>query len=204
MQKVNTSMAAVYVDLITPPSSPVRPAGPTEQIVINLDSDEEPAPQAQAPNLQPAPQARAPLAPANAPQAPSAANHPSAKSLGKRKAEEPAPPPSEDECMEVEAAARPTVSAATDQRGVEDEDVVFEGRTGDIALSDFPHARENCLERPWKPGTEHRHCANCYCYVCDDVASACPQWAVHCKASHKSFQGLLRLCARLQKVFWAL
>lgn len=23
-----------------------------------------------------------------------------------------------------------------------------------------------------------------YCYVCDDVASSCPQWASHCMATH--------------------
>ena len=50
----------------------------------------------------------------------------------------------------------------------EDDDVVMEGRTGDLALSDFPHAREWCLAIKFQPGREQEHCPNCYCFVCDD------------------------------------
>ena len=62
------------------------------------------------------------------------------------------------------------------------------GRTGDNALSDFPHARENCVAIKFVQGQEAKHCANCYCYVCDGPAKECPQWAEHCKASHTSVQ----------------
>ena len=75
-------------------------------------------------------------------------------------------------------------AAATDDG---DDDVVFEGRTGDLALADFPHARENCAEKPWQPGSERNACPNCYCFVCDKPASECPEWASsHCMATHKS------------------
>ena len=73
---------------------------------------------------------------------------PSDKALGKRKAET-APPRDDDEeeaeCMEVEAQqaapARPP-----DARAGEDDDIVCTGRTGSIALSDFPHA---CAPQPF-------------------------------------------------------
>ena len=57
----------------------------------------------------------------------------------------------EDECEECD---RPAEQKRTDTAaGDEDEDVVFKaGRTGDLALSDFPHARENCASAPWKAG----------------------------------------------------
>ena len=93
----------------------------------------------------------------------------------------------DDECMEVERpreAPAPLPSAG--QLDQEDEEVVCTGRTGCIALSDFPHARENCVASPWTPGTEAHACPNCFCYVCDDVATSCPQWSEHCKATHMS------------------
>ena len=66
----------------------------------------------------------------------------------------------------------------------EDEDVAFVGRTGHLALCDFPHARENCAAVPFATGREHQHCENCYCYCCDKPASACKEWVSHCKATH--------------------
>ena len=66
----------------------------------------------------------------------------------------------------------------------EDDDVTFVGRTGDLALADFPHARENCAAVRFTAGQEHKHCPNCYCYCCDKPASDCSDWSLHCKASH--------------------
>ena len=91
----------------------------------------------------------------------------------------------EEECMEVEAPTKAMPSAASPVLG-EDEDIVFAGRSGDLALSDFPHARENCLDHPFRPGNEHNRCANCYCYCCDVSAAKCPSWNEHCKATHTS------------------
>ena len=77
---------------------------------------------------------------------------------------------------------RPPTTADDD----EDDELQFVGRTGQLALVDFPHARENCVTHKFVLGGEKKHCANCYCYVCDDVASKCPKWDDHCKATHTS------------------
>ena len=66
----------------------------------------------------------------------------------------------------------------------EDEDVQYQGRSGDIALVDYPHTREHCVNHPFIKGKEKDFCENCYCYVCDVAASSCPCWAQHCKATH--------------------
>ena len=65
----------------------------------------------------------------------------------------------------------------------EGEDVTFVGRTEDLALADFPHARENCAAGH-SFRSAHKHCANCYCYCCDKPASDCSDWSAHCKATH--------------------
>jgi hypothetical protein len=64
-----------------------------------------------------------------------------------------------------------------------DEELQFLGRKGDCALSDFPHARHNCVNVRFLPGKEREHCPQCYCYVCDTPASSCSQWAAHCVAT---------------------
>ena len=59
-------------------------------------------------------------------------------------------------------SSKPIVRAAADD---EDDDVVMEGRTGDLALSDFPHSREFCLNCKFIPGNEEQQCDNCFCFV---------------------------------------
>jgi len=69
----------------------------------------------------------------------------------------------------------------------DDDEVQITGRSGDLALVDFPHSREFCVTKPFVLGKESERCANCYCYVCDQLASACPEWAckgMHCQAKH--------------------
>ena len=44
------------------------------------------------------------------------------------------------------------------------------------ALSDFPHARGNCMTNAFKQGNFESRCANCFCYVCDVPASECNFW----------------------------
>ena len=90
-------------------------------------------------------------------------------------------------CVEImdpnaDAAAAAAAAVAPDED--EDADVQYAGRTGDIALSDFPHSRENCLESLWKPGNEKHACPNCYCFVCDKPVSECPEWDEHCMAKN--------------------
>ena len=99
--------------------------------------------------------------------------------LGKRKAVaadvvEVAPP------TKVPAAA----PAAADEL---DDDLQYIGRSGQMALQDFPHARENCTVKPFDPTNEdkcYESCPNCYCYVCDTPVSACDEWDNHCMARH--------------------
>ena len=67
----------------------------------------------------------------------------------------------QEDLAEVAAPARQMRSLEPAAPG--DDDVVFAGSCGDDALRDFPHARENCLEKPFVAGGEHLCCANCFC-----------------------------------------
>ena len=49
---------------------------------------------------------------------------------------------------------------------VDDDDVQFVSRSGDLALVDYPHAREFCCVHKFIAGKEHDCCDNCFCYVC--------------------------------------
>ena len=86
--------------------------------------------------------------------------------------------------MEQAAPAGPVSTSAPPADDDDDDELQYQGHTGAIALADFPHARENCVTKPFRFGAEQQHCANCYCYVCDDLASKCPQWDSHCAATH--------------------
>ena len=54
-------------------------------------------------------------------------------------------------------------STADEEPQEDDDDVAFLGRTGQLALSDFPHARENCQVKKFAPGKEQAKCMNCFC-----------------------------------------
>lgn len=94
-------------------------------------------------------------------------------------------------------------SAADDDLG--DEDFVVVGTTMQVA-SDMPHQRYSCTTYPFRVepplGPYNRptespamlaervrinlkHCANCYCYVCDCKVTDCLEWTEHCVATHK-------------------
>ena len=174
-------MAALFVDLITPPGSPVHSSSgaaetsgaPASDLCTPIDLCTPPA------------SPRAPLATVSNDVA-------SAKALGKRKAE-PADAnahktakevarqdvqvhgtpmqESDDEVLETCAPPAPIQKEVQMGEG-EDDDVMCTGRSGANALSDFPHARENCAAVRFLAGQEHKHCANCYCYVCDAPGAA--------------------------------
>jgi hypothetical protein len=59
------------------------------------------------------------------------------------------------------------------------------GSTGPNALSDFPHSRFNCVNFIFNDGPI-KFCSQCYCYVCDTLASECKTWSTHCQANHQS------------------
>lgn len=113
--------------------------------------------------------------------------------LGKRKAiaSEPAPQEEEEEPVVSPAALgkrKALPITAPDPAPQDDDELQFLGRSGQLALADFPHARENCLQKPFKLGDKRskEFCANCFCLVCDKPASTCGEWAEHCQATHAS------------------
>jgi hypothetical protein len=92
----------------------------------------------------------------------------------------------DDDCVVVlPRAKRPAVAAAAAAVGDDDGDVSIEGQSGAMALIDFPHARENCVQHAFVPGNFQTTCVNCYCFVCDAPASACVQWVAHAPATHR-------------------
>ena len=116
--------------------------------------------------------------------------------LGKRKAE--AQPEAQhadanddsDDCEVTEGPPSRVVrdpDAGSSNVANEDDDVRCIGRSGAFALEDYPHAREDCAVHPFRSGSQHKFCPNCYCYVCDERASACSTWTCgdppHCKAT---------------------
>ena len=115
---------------------------------------------------------------------PAAANHVAAPAPAAADAEE----EEEGEMAEAPQPAKKKVPAASAAAADDDDDddVAFLHRTGDLALVDFPHARENCAENPFVVGNYKKHCQNCYCYVCDAPASGCPKWSSHAPATHTS------------------
>eukprot|EP00965_Chrysotila_dentata_P186949 6171826-Pleurochrysis_carterae.AAC.1 len=88
------------------------------------------------------------------------------------------------EASRADPLTRRTSAPSTNK--ADDDEVSFVGRTGSLALFDFPHVREHCVANPWAPGAAAAaRCDNCYCYVCDANASGCPEWSTHCQATHK-------------------
>jgi hypothetical protein len=83
----------------------------------------------------------------------------------------------DEECFIVEAPTQ-TLAVATSNR---DEDVEIVGATGPNALEDFPHPRQDCVSFPVQKNSR-LFCKKCYCYVCDSLASECPNWTFHCEA----------------------
>ena len=104
--------------------------------------------------------------------------------LGKRKAVDPQPEAAraddsdDDDCMVMARPEREVrednasnggcsssasaAAAATTHAEEEEDEVVFEGRTGDLALADFPHARENCAVFSFTKDPKAK-CENCFC-----------------------------------------
>ena len=61
----------------------------------------------------------------------------------------------------------PTTSTSA-TRDDDDQEVEYKGHTGELALIDYPHGRENCATHPFVIGKKdlcEKHCPNCYCYV---------------------------------------
>lgn len=69
----------------------------------------------------------------------------------------------------------------------DDEDciVFLEERNVGCSSSDLPHLRSQCLKHKFEKNTFIDICANCYCYVCNVVASDCTKWPTHCEATNE-------------------
>ena len=67
----------------------------------------------------------------------------------------------------------------------DDDEVEVTGAAGFDALRAAPHARFDCLEKPFNKDrptiAEARPiCTFCYCWVCDVPARECAKWSEHC------------------------
>ena len=104
---------------------------------------------------------------------------PSSTPLGKRKAG------AEADGVEITPPTKvPLQAAGADDL---DDELQYIGRTGQNALQDFPHARENCAVFSFDPTNEdkcYESCPNCHCYVCDTPVAVCAEWDEHCMAQH--------------------
>ena len=79
-----------------------------------------------------------------------------------------------------------TLKVSVDASG-DDDDISYVG--GNTAtMLEMPHARESCPTFPFRPNcisSNLKFCDFCYCYVCEEKASACLYWSRHCEATHK-------------------
>ena len=69
-----------------------------------------------------------------------------------------------------------------------DDEVEITAAKGDDTLRNAPHSRFDCVVHPvdkdnMTEATCKVHCPQCFCYVCDEPASKCKQWAAHCVAT---------------------
>ena len=62
------------------------------------------------------------------------------------------------------------------------EELMCVGHTGFHSLIDWPHSREDCGVHPFGETPHSRSCLQCWCMVCDVLASDCTLWFQHCEA----------------------
>jgi sRNA-binding protein len=64
-----------------------------------------------------------------------------------------------------------------------DDDFEIVGQQGVIAMRDWPHPRDRCLEVPFGQGNNAKVCVNCWCFICETKSTECATWAAHCNAT---------------------
>jgi len=76
--------------------------------------------------------------------------------------------------------------------GMADNDIQILHSTLSNPLMSYPHSRHSCAVHPFsidgKGRSNYVFCPNCYCFVCDDLASKCSRWKGrdgHCNAHDK-------------------
>jgi superfamily II DNA or RNA helicase len=92
----------------------------------------------------------------------------------------------DDECCIIEKPPPPALRkpvASEPSSSTANDEVQCTGRSGVIALSDFPHARNNCAAFKWADAPE-KYCPQCFCYVCDLLVAECGEWSSHCHATN--------------------
>ncbi len=85
--------------------------------------------------------------------------------------------PKKEQQQQVVTSAASVSKEGGDNESIDDEIQII-GVTGKNSLSDFAHARYDCLVKPFSKNP-FDFCCNCYCYVCDLKASDCQQWKLH-------------------------
>ncbi|XP_061575849.1 uncharacterized protein zgc:112980 isoform X2 [Cololabis saira] len=113
----------------------------------------------------------------------------------------------EASCLIVEAEDVKKADGVSPPGGLEEDLVVTFSRRADV----LPHARYDCpihaftaadCETEAPVDNNHRICDQCFCYICDKLASSCVMWChrgiCHCNSHKKSdFWKNLRNCALL-------
>ena len=109
----------------------------------------------------------------------------------------------EVECLDENPFAPPPPLPQAAADSGDDEDVAITGSKGQNALQHFPHCRENCVVHLFATDPT-KHCANCFCVVCDVPASQCAAWPQHCRLKYadpstQSLRKQARAAALLQQ-----
>ena len=103
-----------------------------------------------------------------------------------RPCKRPSPDENDDDCCIIEKPPPPALRTPVmpePSSSTANDEVQCTGRSGVIALSDFPHARNNCAAYKWAEAPE-KHCPQCFCYVCDTPVAECRRWSSHCHATN--------------------
>ncbi|XP_041960160.1 uncharacterized protein zgc:112980 isoform X3 [Alosa sapidissima] len=89
----------------------------------------------------------------------------------------------EPSVLVVEEEAPPVVQKEGAVEVVDDDLAITYAQKGAV----LPHARSDCSAHPFRETSGHElgnesYCEQCFCYVCDTLASECQIWSTHCDA----------------------
>ncbi|XP_037423122.1 uncharacterized protein LOC119287648 isoform X2 [Triticum dicoccoides] len=96
----------------------------------------------------------------------------------------------DDDCVILDSDPFSAVAVNDEKDGGSDEELQIVAEKGKVACRDFPHSRHLCSNMPFGATSHEKHCAMCYCFVCDAPAP-CSHWGKglsvgdHCHATDK-------------------
>ncbi|KAM3231379.1 hypothetical protein ACQJBY_061515 [Aegilops geniculata] len=96
----------------------------------------------------------------------------------------------DDDCVILDSDPFSADGVDDDKDGGSDEELQIVAEKGKVACRDFPHSRHLCSNMPFGTTSHEKHCAMCYCFVCDAPAP-CSHWGNglsvgdHCHATDK-------------------